>query len=159
MATGKIRNCVVCGQICVDVGGGMCQKCYTAEQEKMEEIASYVRDNPNSKIKEIATALKVKESLIMRMMREGRFIMSDGRALEYPCEKCGAPITFGRLCDECSNKLSQEAMVVHQKLAAKVVAASQPKAPFAPKKPAMPDPSKDARDGMRSIEMGKKFTS
>ena len=86
----------------------------------MEEVSSYVRDNPHSTVRDICENLDVKEKLVRRMIREGRFEM-DGINFEYPCEKCGAPITQGKLCLKCAEELKKEL----QGAAAKIVAGKE----------------------------------
>ena len=46
----KLKNCPDCGRIFVDTGLGVCRDCYDKLQEQMQEISSYVRDNPNSTV-------------------------------------------------------------------------------------------------------------
>ena len=81
----KLKNCSNCGRIFVDTGLGICRDCHEKEEEEMQKVSSYVRDNPHSRVRDICEALGVKERLVMRMIREGRFVM-DGVAIEYPCE-------------------------------------------------------------------------
>ncbi|MBQ7515028.1 MAG: flagellar protein [Schwartzia sp.] len=103
----KLKNCPECGRIYVDTGVGLCRDCFEKEEDTMQEIASYVRDNPNSKVKDIVDALGVKERLVMRMIRDGWFV-TEGASLEYPCERCGTAITSGRFCDKCNAELQKE---------------------------------------------------
>ena len=107
MANNKLKNCPECKRIFVDMGTGICRDCYDKQQEKMDELCSYVRDNPNSKLKDICEALNVKERLVMRMIREGRFV-TEGANIEYGCEACGAPINFGRFCEKCNDDLVKQ---------------------------------------------------
>lgn len=107
MATNKLRNCPECNRVFVDMGTGICRDCYDKQQETMDEICSYVRDNPNSKVKDICEALNVKERLVLRMIREGRFVV-EGATVEYGCETCGAPITSGRFCAKCNEDLLKQ---------------------------------------------------
>ncbi|MGN0941915.1 MAG: flagellar protein [Selenomonadaceae bacterium] len=102
---GKLKNCPECGKIYVETGVGMCRDCYNKMQDQMEEVSSYVRDNPHSTVRDICENLDVKEKLVRRMIREGRFEM-DGINFEYPCEKCGKPITHGRYCEKCNKEMA-----------------------------------------------------
>ena len=56
----------------------------------------------------INAALSVKERVILRMLKQGRFIAS-GFEITYPCQGCGAPITTGKLCSKCSNDIINQA--------------------------------------------------
>jgi flagellar operon protein (TIGR03826 family) len=137
----QLKNCSECGRIFVDTGIGVCRDCYEKQQDQMQEISSYVRDNPHSTVKQICEALKVKEKLVMRMIREGRFV-TDGVSVEYPCESCGTPITSGRFCDKCNDDLAKQMQQTQQKMTAKVAAAA---------------PQKKG-SGMYSRDMGKKLS-
>lgn len=134
----KLKNCSGCGRVFVDTGLGICRDCHEKEEDQMQEVSSYVRDHPHSRVKEICEALGVKERLVMRMIREGRFV-TDGAAVEYPCESCGTLITTGRFCDKCNKDLQDQFSQQQQKLEAQAAKTkvSGPKA-------------------MRSLEMGMK---
>lgn len=112
----KISNCPSCGKIYVDTGLRMCRDCYEKEQEAETVVSSYVRENPNSTIREICEATGVKEKIVMRMLRAGRFIES-GINISYPCESCGAPIKRGKLCDKCSGHIMRQVQEHGQKQA------------------------------------------
>lgn len=118
----KLKNCSNCGRVFVDTGLGICRDCHEKEEEQMQEVSSYVRDHPHSRVKEICEALGVKERLVMRMIREGRFVM-DGMAIEYPCESCGTPITAGRFCDKCNKDLQDQLSQQQKKIAAQAAKA------------------------------------
>ena len=137
----KLKNCPECGRIFVDTGIGICRDCYEKEEETMQEIASYVRDNPNSKVKDIVDALGVKERLVMRMIRDGWFV-TEGANLEYPCERCGTSITEGRFCEKCNAELQKEMERSKEKLI-KQAAAEAAKAA--------------AAKTIKSLDMGKKI--
>jgi len=111
----KLKNCPECGRIFVDMGTGICRDCFDKEEEKMQEISSYVRDNPNSKVKDICEALGVKERLVMRMIRDGWFV-TEGLSIDYPCERCGKSIQEGRFCEKCNAELQKEMEKSKEKL-------------------------------------------
>ncbi len=112
----QLKNCPNCGKVYVDTGMRMCRDCYEKELKQEDEIASYVRDNPNSTVKQICEALNVKERIVMRMIKAGRFVAA-GVQVGYPCESCGAIITRGRLCDKCNKDLLKQVEVQKEKKA------------------------------------------
>ena len=118
----KLKNCPVCGKVYVDTGIRMCRDCYEKMLDEENSILSYVRDHPKSQIKEICDATGAKERVVMKMIKDGRFIQS-GALISYPCETCGKPITRGRFCEECGKKLQNEV----RKQQAKFVAAAPKK--------------------------------
>lgn len=115
----KLKNCPSCGKLYADTGIGMCRDCYEKELEDEAEAARYVRDNPKSSVKEICEATGIKERVILRMIKNGRFIET-GVEVSYPCESCGTMITRGRYCDKCNEKLAREVAASSQKMAAKL---------------------------------------
>ena len=105
--TVKARNCKECGTLFLDAGNGLCQNCIQKREEQMEEIASFVRDNPRSSVGEICEALDVKQSLVLEMLRAGR-LEETNINVRYPCASCGKMIRRGRYCKECGKKLKGE---------------------------------------------------
>ena len=104
---GKLGNCPVCGKLYMETGQRMCRDCYEKELEDENTVATFVRDHDKATVKEICDGTGVKERVVMRMVRAGRFIES-GIAISYPCESCGTPITRGRLCEKCNNNIMQQ---------------------------------------------------
>ena len=107
MAMGNIKNCPRCGKLYVEVGQKMCHDCYEKELEDEKVVADFVRDNKKATVREIVEATGVNEKVVIRMIKQGRFIQS-GVEIAYPCESCGKPITSGKFCKECSNNLMKE---------------------------------------------------
>ena len=104
----KMKNCAVCGRVFVDMSGSKnCRDCYQKERDMEEVVAKYVRDHQGASVEKICEETKVPEKIVLRMVKEGRFIES-GIKISYPCEVCGAPITRGRFCDRCQNGIVKE---------------------------------------------------
>ena len=117
---GKIKNCPMCGKLFNDTGNKVCMDCYDKLQEKEHEVVEYVRDHRGAKIPEICEATGAPAGMIKKMIREGRFEQI-GVKMTYPCEKCGAPIMSGKICQSCE----EAARSALQKQAAAVTAARQ----------------------------------
>ncbi len=97
---GKIKNCPMCGKLFSDTGHKVCMDCYDQILEKEREVVAYVRDHRGAKIAEICEATGAPAGMIKKMIREGRFEQI-GVKMTYPCEKCGAPIISGKICQQC----------------------------------------------------------
>ena len=104
----KLKNCSECGRLYMEIGQGMCQDCFLKEQEMEQVVYSFVRDHDKCSIKEIVDGTGVKEKVVFRMLKAGRFIAS-GLEISYPCQACGAPITTGKLCAKCSKNIRNQA--------------------------------------------------
>ncbi|MBQ8699958.1 MAG: flagellar protein, partial [Schwartzia sp.] len=87
----KATNCKECGTLFLDTGRGLCRNCILKREEQMDEIASFVRDNPRSSVGEICEALDVKQSLVLEMLRSGR-LEETNIQVRYPCASCGKMI-------------------------------------------------------------------
>lgn len=124
----KLKNCPECGRIFIDTGVGMCRDCLDKQEQTMIEISSYVRDHPHCTVKEVCDEMHVKEKLVMKMLREGRFI-TEGIHFEYPCAGgCGTMILEGKYCDKCQ-KAMKEKMVAAQEKITKIVAEKHEQGP------------------------------
>ena len=110
----------MCGKLFNDTGHKVCMDCYDKLQEKEHEVVEYVREHRGAKIAEICEATKAPAGMIKKMIREGRFEQI-GVKMSYPCEKCGAPIVTGKICQSCE----EAARSALQKQAAAVTAARQ----------------------------------
>jgi len=102
------------------MGNKVCMDCYEQIQKKEQEVVSYVRENRGAKVPDICEATGAPIGMIKKMIREGRFEQI-GVKMTYPCEKCGAPIISGKLCQQCEEKARTEL----QKQAALQTAARQ----------------------------------
>lgn len=100
----KLKNCSGCGRLYMEIGQGMCQDCYRKEQDDEQVVYSYVRDHDKCSVQEIVDGTGVKERVVLRMLKAGRFIAS-GLEINYPCQGCGTPITTGKLCSKCSSDI------------------------------------------------------
>ena len=120
----KMKNCPSCGRIFVPMNATqrLCPDCTDKMRDKEHEVVEYVRDHPKIQVNALIEATGAPESMIKRMIRDGRFIQV-GVRMTYPCEKCGAPITQGKLCAKCAEELKNEL----QGAAAKIVANQEKK--------------------------------
>ena len=122
----KLKNCPYCGKIFAEISGvSACPDCLEKLQKMEKEIVEYVREHPKCRVKEICEATGAKESMIKRMIREGRFIQ-EGVQMSYPCEKCGTPIFEGKFCTACMDKMREAMQKQNEKfMAARAAAASK----------------------------------
>ena len=104
---GKIKNCPMCGKLFNDTGHKVCEDCYQQILDKEHEVVEYVREHKGAKIPEICEATGAPSGMIKKMIREGRFEQI-GVKMTYPCEKCGAPILSGKICQQCEEKARAE---------------------------------------------------
>ena len=111
------RNCIRCGKLFVPMNREkICRNCKDAEREMENTVMEFVRNNPKSKIPEISEGTGAPETLIRRMVEEGRFDRSDMK-FYYPCKKCGKDILVGQYCEDCLNSMQENLQSVQEKMA------------------------------------------
>jgi transposase-like protein len=103
----NLKNCIECGRLYVENPSGLCPECYDKEEKEEIIITEYMRKVGKASMQQIHEETGVNERTIMRMMKKGRFIGKFD--ISYPCEICGAPITEGRLCLDCSKNILDQA--------------------------------------------------
>ena len=102
----KLKNCSQCGKLFMSNGEKICPNCVKAQADLELVVVDYVRDHPKCKITEIMDETGAPESLIRRLIEEGRFEQV-GVNLNYPCKKCGKPIIAGAYCEECLSEMQE----------------------------------------------------
>ena len=95
------KNCPRCGRIFVKIRDPICDPCMKEEEQIFEKVREYVRENPDSTIKEICDACEVTAKRILSYLKDGRLEASKGLQGESLCSKCGRPIKSGRMCEKC----------------------------------------------------------
>jgi len=103
----ELRNCPQCGALFHYIGNRLCPACAAAEDEDFKRVREYVYDAPRATIEQISEATGVKSERILKFLREGRLIATDGAPL-LTCERCGRPIYTGRFCQDCAKELQGE---------------------------------------------------
>lgn len=66
------------------------------------QVRDYVMAHPKATVIEIAEANKITPFKLLEWIRQERLEFSeDSKAVWFECEKCGAKINSGRLCNRC----------------------------------------------------------
>ena len=122
---GKPKNCPICGKLFFATGTmRVCRDCLEKEHDMEMSVVGYVRQHPDCTIPEIVKEVGAPEKMIRRLIKEGRFVEAGGK-FTYPCEKCGAQISVGKICQKCEDALKaelQEANAKNLAMAAKKTA-------------------------------------
>ncbi|MGM8364582.1 TIGR03826 family flagellar region protein [Virgibacillus sp. W0181] len=115
----ELDNCSCCGAVFAKSIRDICHTCYQKEEEAFNIVYGFLskQKNREATIHEIVETTGVEKDLIMKFIKEGRLRNSQFPNLAYPCEKCSAPISEGRLCQECSGSLLNE-LYLQEKLEA-----------------------------------------
>src|SRR5690606_2467099 len=88
----------------------VCAKCAMNEEKMYETVYRFLRKRENraATVERIVEATGVEESLLHKWVRKGRLQPALFPNLGYPCDKCGALTTSGKLCVKCTDDLKRE---------------------------------------------------
>ena len=104
-----LKKCTNCDQIFAAAKGQkICPDCLAEEEAKFQRVKDYLWDHPGATIPQVSDDTDVGEAIIKKFVREGRLIELQGSNIKVDCENCGKPISQGRFCDECSNKIATD---------------------------------------------------
>lgn len=106
----ELANCLNCNAVFVKTNHPICRDCFQKEEEAFEKVYQFLmkQKNREATLAEIVEATGVEEELIIKFLKENRLRAKDFPNLKYPCEKCGARISSGRLCTDCSSHIINE---------------------------------------------------
>ena len=96
---GNMKYCKSCGKL-FDGFREICTACIRKDEDFFVKIKRFVDVNPNTTVSEISDMLSIDEDVIVEMIRDGRLKLAEHR-VSLTCQKCGAPIKGGRMCDKC----------------------------------------------------------
>ena len=105
----SLANCSRCGKVFPLFPGSkdVCQSCVKEEDDNYLKIFHYLSTRPGATASEIAQSTEVDIKEIYRYVRENRLRLVKIEA-GLNCESCGIPISQGKICDKCRQKLAEE---------------------------------------------------
>lgn len=98
-----VANCPECGKIYMENPAKLCPACYAAFEADEEKVVEFLRSKRKASLEEIHAGTGVAHKVILRMMKQHR--LTSEFQVSYPCESCGAMITDGRLCPDCTKNV------------------------------------------------------
>lgn len=107
---GELANCIRCDAVFVKTIRDICRDCYQQEERHFETVYSFLKqkENREATLYEIVEATEVPENTIIKFIKEKRLRTSQFPKLAYPCMRCDASITFGKLCTSCAEDMKKE---------------------------------------------------
>jgi len=106
----SIVQCKICRKPFDSISGKICPECLQKIDKDFVKVRDFIYDNKKADIDTVAEKTEVDKTIILHLLREGRLTLGDsgggkvGGALI--CEVCKKPISSGRMCRECMNKLA-----------------------------------------------------
>jgi flagellar operon protein (TIGR03826 family) len=105
----NVRNCRKCGRIFNYVAGPhICPSCREKQEEKFQEVKTYIRDNKDATINMVSEECNVEIPQIQQWIREERLAFSDDSPIGVSCENCGTMIKTGRFCEKCKREMAND---------------------------------------------------
>ena len=103
----NIIQCKICNKLFQPISGNICPSCVNKIDRDFITVRDYIYDNPNSRIDEVSEETGVDKATILQLLKEGRLTLdspdTDGMLL---CDICKKPISTGRMCKECKEKIA-----------------------------------------------------
>ncbi len=100
-----MANCPKCGKLFNRQSRPICDFCFKKDEECFEKARSFLRENPDKDVEEICEETGATRKQVLRWVREGRLDITSASGSGLSCSKCGVPISTGRVCKNCANKL------------------------------------------------------
>lgn len=112
----ELSNCDNCGKVFAKGIKDICPECYKKEEEDFKTVYKFLmkRKNREATIPVIVEETGVKEDLIIKFMKQNRLRSSDFPMLAYKCEKCGASINKGLICENCSSEIKTQVQIIEE---------------------------------------------
>jgi hypothetical protein len=99
----EVRQCHTCGRLFGYRGNLNCPECIKKHDDHFNTVRRYLLDNPRASLDDICEGCEVERGEVMAWVREGRLVLSSGGGAV--CEQCLTPISHGRFCKFCSEKM------------------------------------------------------
>ena len=100
-----VKQCRHCGRLFQSYGANICENCAEEIDQCFMTVKNYIYDHPEVNVMEISKETGVEEKMILGFLREGRLSLDAAEGV-LECESCGTPISGGRFCSQCQNKLA-----------------------------------------------------
>lgn len=112
----EVKNCRECGKLFNFIGGPrICPGCKKALEDKFQQVKSYVYDNKDASISQVAEENEVSVQQIRQWVREERLAFAEGSNVGLECENCGTMIYTGRFCEACKKQVANGLGNLYQK--------------------------------------------
>ncbi|UOR11668.1 TIGR03826 family flagellar region protein [Halobacillus amylolyticus] len=103
----ELANCPRCHGLFMKGSASVCQNCLKQEERDFQTVYAFMRKKQNrtANVMEIVEGTGVDEVTIRGFVKVKRLHPAQFPEVTYDCEKCGAQIRDGRLCESCTNEI------------------------------------------------------
>ena len=105
---GQLANCPKCGKLFTKTDlRSVCDPCFREQEKMFDTVYRYIRkkENRQASMSQIIEETEVDETLLIRLVQQGRLHVGSLPNFGYPCERCNKPIKAGKICDACQGEL------------------------------------------------------
>lgn len=104
---GDLANCPRCHAIFMKGAAVVCPACSKKEEEDFQTVYAFMRKKQNrtATVEEIEENTGVPEKRIRQFVKQKRLHPAQFPNLAYGCEKCGASVREGRICERCQRDI------------------------------------------------------
>jgi predicted amidophosphoribosyltransferase len=101
----KVMSCKICGRLFQSYGSGCCPECADEMDKAFVKIKEYIYEHENATIVDVVEGTGIAEKYVLQFLKEGRLSIDNAEDV-LSCEDCGRPISSGRYCSNCRDKLA-----------------------------------------------------
>lgn len=101
----KIIVCKQCGKLFQTLGSSNCPACVEEMDKAFKTVKDYLFDHRDATVVDVVTDTGVPEKYVLSFLKEGRLNVENSEDM-LKCEDCGRPISSGRYCIDCRNRLA-----------------------------------------------------
>ena len=103
----NIISCTMCKKPFQSFGGRICGNCLERIDRDFIKVRDYIYEHKHANIDTVSEETEVPKNIILHLLKEGRLVIDDpGGGGVLFCEACRKPINTGRLCKDCTDKVS-----------------------------------------------------
>ncbi|MFD2922567.1 TIGR03826 family flagellar region protein [Halobacillus naozhouensis] len=104
-----LANCPRCHGLFMKGTASVCPNCVKQEERDFQVVYTFLRKKQNrtANMQEIVEGAGVEEVRIRSFVKSKRLHPAQFPQLTYDCEKCGAQIREGRLCEGCRQEIER----------------------------------------------------
>lgn len=104
----NIIQCSLCKKPFQSFGGKVCGDCLIKLDEDFIKVRDYIDENKRADIDKVAEETGVSKQAILYLLKDGRlqFDEAAGGGGVLFCEICKKPISTGRMCNDCKNRVA-----------------------------------------------------
>ena len=103
----ELKNCSTCHKVFKYPGYGyiLCPECRRTDEAQFQLVKKFLDQYPGAEGKEVFLATGVPISTLIKWVREERLISSNAVNLGAVCDRCGKPVSSGKLCPDCKKDI------------------------------------------------------